>query len=140
MLTLVDPTDPATPPLLTQARDAATQLGLELDIREVSEAADIERAFHSLAPGQVDGAFLLSPSMKLSILRAMECIGQRVHVNTHYARFEDAVAAMKFADESGWMPSIEEEPYRWEDIHQLANDYANGKPHTYFPLYQVNPL
>jgi putative ABC transport system substrate-binding protein len=66
LLTLVDPTDPATPPLLTQARDAATQLALELDIQEVSEAADIERAFHSLAPGQVDGAFLLSPSLRLN--------------------------------------------------------------------------
>jgi putative ABC transport system substrate-binding protein len=37
-----------------------------LDIQEVSEAADIERAFQSLAPGQVDGAFLLSPSLRLN--------------------------------------------------------------------------
>jgi putative tryptophan/tyrosine transport system substrate-binding protein len=66
LLTLVDPTDPATPPLLTQARDAATKLGLELDIQEVSEEADIKRAFHSLAPGEVDGAFLLSPSLRLN--------------------------------------------------------------------------
>jgi ABC-type uncharacterized transport system, periplasmic component len=66
LLTLVDPTDAATPPLLAQARDAAEQLGLELDIREASEAADIERAFHSLSPGEVDGAFLLSPSLRLN--------------------------------------------------------------------------
>ena len=32
----------------------------------MSEAADIERAFHSLAPGEVDGAFLLSPSLRLN--------------------------------------------------------------------------
>lgn len=66
LLTLVDPTDPATPPLLAQARDAARQLGLELDIREASEAADLERAFRSLVPGEVDGAFLLSPSLRLN--------------------------------------------------------------------------
>lgn len=66
LLTLVDPTDPATPPLLAQARDAAQQLGLELDIREASEAADLERAFHSIVPGEVDGAFLLSPSLRLN--------------------------------------------------------------------------
>jgi putative ABC transport system substrate-binding protein len=66
LLTLVDPTDAATPPLLAQARDAAEQLGLELDIREASEAADIEHAFHSLSAGEVDGAFLLSPSLRLN--------------------------------------------------------------------------
>lgn len=66
LLTLVDPSDAATPPLLAQARDAAEELGLELDIREASEAADLERAFHSLAPGEVGGAFLLSPSLRLN--------------------------------------------------------------------------
>jgi putative ABC transport system substrate-binding protein len=67
LLTLVDPTDTvATPPLLSQARDAAEQLGIELDIREASGEADLERAFRSLAPGEVDGAFLLSPSLRLN--------------------------------------------------------------------------
>ncbi len=66
LLTLVDPTDKATPVLLTEAKDAAERLGLELDIREASTAADLERAFHALAPGDVDGAFLLSPSLRLN--------------------------------------------------------------------------
>jgi putative ABC transport system substrate-binding protein len=66
LLTLVDSTDKATPVLLTEAKDAAGRLGLELDIREASTAADLERAFRSLAPGEVDGAFLLSPSLRLS--------------------------------------------------------------------------
>jgi putative ABC transport system substrate-binding protein len=66
LLTLVDSTDPPTRVLRTEAEDAARRLGLELDIREASTAADIERAFHSLSPGQVDGAFLLSPSLRLS--------------------------------------------------------------------------
>jgi putative ABC transport system substrate-binding protein len=66
LLTLVDPTDEATPPLLTQARDAAEQLGLELVMWEASDAADLERAFHSLTPGEVGGAFLLSPSLRLN--------------------------------------------------------------------------
>jgi len=66
LLTLVDPTDVATRPLLAQARDAAEQLGLELDIRQASGEADLERAFHSLTPGEVGGAFLLSPSLRLN--------------------------------------------------------------------------
>jgi ABC-type uncharacterized transport system substrate-binding protein len=67
LLTLVDPTDTvATPPLLVRARDAARQLGIVLDIREASTEADLELAFESLAPGEVDGAFLLSPSLRLN--------------------------------------------------------------------------
>jgi len=66
LLTLVDPTDKATPPLLTEAKDAAERLGIDLDVREVSTEADLERAFHSLAPGEVGGAFLLSPSLRLN--------------------------------------------------------------------------
>jgi putative ABC transport system substrate-binding protein len=66
LLTLVDPTDPLTPPLLAEAQGAAKQLGLELDIREASDAADLERAFRSLADGEVGGAFLLSPSLRLN--------------------------------------------------------------------------
>jgi putative ABC transport system substrate-binding protein len=66
LLTLVDPTDAATPPLLTQASDAAEQLGVVLDVRGASGKADLERVFHSLAPGEVDGAFLLSPSLRLN--------------------------------------------------------------------------
>jgi putative ABC transport system substrate-binding protein len=49
-----------------EAKDAAQRLGLDLDIREASTAADLERAFHSLTPGEVDGAFLLSPSLRLN--------------------------------------------------------------------------
>jgi putative ABC transport system substrate-binding protein len=68
LLTLVDPTDTvATPPLLDEAREAAAQLGIELEIREASDASGLERAFHSLSPGEVDGAFLLSPSLRLTL-------------------------------------------------------------------------
>ena len=66
LLTLVDPTDKATPVLLAEAKDAAKRLGLELVIREASTAADLERAFHSLAPREVEGVFLLSPSLRLN--------------------------------------------------------------------------
>ncbi len=67
LLTLVDPTDTtATPPLLAQAQDAARQLGIELDIRQASDQAGLEQAFQSIKPGQVDGAFILSPSLRLN--------------------------------------------------------------------------
>jgi ABC-type uncharacterized transport system substrate-binding protein len=66
LLTLVDPTDDvATPPLLDKARDAATKLGIELVEREASDAAGLGAAFQSVGPGSVDGAFILSPSLRL---------------------------------------------------------------------------
>ena len=68
VLTLVDPTDPATARLLPQTEAAAAQLPrpLQLDIRRASSARDLERIFASLRPGDVDGAFLLSPSLRLN--------------------------------------------------------------------------
>jgi len=66
LLTLVDRTDKATEKLLEQAKDAASQLSIELDTQETSNADDLERAFHSLTPGEVDGAFILSPSLRLN--------------------------------------------------------------------------
>lgn len=66
LLTLVDPTDTATPPLLPEARDAASKLGIELDEREAADDAGLEVAFRSLRPGSVDGAFILSPSLRLN--------------------------------------------------------------------------
>jgi putative ABC transport system substrate-binding protein len=66
LLTLVDPTNqPDTDYLLPQARRAAAQLGIDLVIRHATEDADLVRVFHSLRPGEVDGAFLLSPSLRL---------------------------------------------------------------------------
>ena len=68
VLTLIDPTDPATERLLPGTEAAAAQLPrpLELDVREASSAQDLQRIFRSLRPGEVDGAFLLSPSLRLN--------------------------------------------------------------------------
>jgi putative ABC transport system substrate-binding protein len=88
LLTLVDPTDAATPPLLERAREAARQLGLELDIREASDAAELERAFHSLVPGQVGGAFLLSPSLRLNFSKLTIELAAEAHVPVQAHRRE----------------------------------------------------
>ena len=39
---------------------------IRLDIRQASTPADLRRIFRSLHPGEVDGAFLLSPSLRLN--------------------------------------------------------------------------
>lgn len=65
LYTLVDPTDPATPALRTEALDAAGQLGIALDEHDVVNDADLDAAFEALRPGAVDGVFILSPSLRL---------------------------------------------------------------------------
>jgi len=68
VLMLIDPKDPSTKRLLVQARAAAAQRPrpLELDIREASTELDLKRIFRSLRPGEFDGAFLLSPRLRLN--------------------------------------------------------------------------
>ncbi len=70
LLALVDPTDTATPPLLPEATDAAKQLGIDLMQKDASDAAGLAQAFASTPTGQVDGAFLLSPSLRLNFSQA----------------------------------------------------------------------
>ena len=103
LLTLVDPTDPGTPPLLEQANDAAEKLGLELDIREATEAADIERIVHSLAPGEVDGVFLLSSSLRLNhSKRTIElAAGANLPVQAHRKEWVEAGALFSLGVDVG---------------------------------------
>ena len=66
LLTLIDPTNqPFTGYLLAKARRAAAQLEIELVVRKASDDRGLARIFHALRPGEVDGAFLLSPSLRL---------------------------------------------------------------------------
>lgn len=66
VLALVNPKDPAGKGSLEQTQAAAARRGVELVIEEVSTAADIQRVFRSLQPGDVDGVVLLSNTLRLN--------------------------------------------------------------------------
>jgi putative tryptophan/tyrosine transport system substrate-binding protein len=68
VLTLVDPEDPTTERHLRDYQAAAAQLGrpLELVIGEASTPSDLRRVFRALRPGEFDGAFVLSPKLRLN--------------------------------------------------------------------------
>jgi NADPH:quinone reductase-like Zn-dependent oxidoreductase len=78
--------------------------------------------------------------MNIPLVRAVECINWHTHIHTHYARPSEAVEAVEFAEKSGWLPDLDADAYSWDDIPQLAYDYANEKVSTYFPLFEVNRL
>jgi putative ABC transport system substrate-binding protein len=91
VLTLVAPDDPSTERLLKEYRAAASQLErpLELVIREASTARDLKRVFRSLRrPGEVDGAFLLSNSLRLNFSALTIRLAERARLPVQGTRKE----------------------------------------------------
>ncbi|MBI4548789.1 MAG: zinc-binding alcohol dehydrogenase family protein [Ignavibacteriae bacterium] len=77
--------------------------------------------------------------MHLSTMRAFESGYWHQHINTSYARYPEAIEAIQFAQTHNWIPPFPERIYQFDEIPQLAQDYADGKT-SYFPIFQVNPL
>jgi len=78
--------------------------------------------------------------MSIRTSRAIDCIAWHFHVNTHYARHQDAIEAVRFAEQKRWFPILTDEVYHWDSIPALASDYAAGRLDTYFPIFSVNPV
>jgi NADPH:quinone reductase-like Zn-dependent oxidoreductase len=77
--------------------------------------------------------------MRLSTLRATECITRHIHVHTHAARLVDVPQIVEFQRSTGFLPDMTAEPiYSWDRVPELAADFAAGRVEGYFPLFQVN--
>ncbi len=78
--------------------------------------------------------------MKIQHIRAIECIERHTHVHTHYARYPQGRAAVRFAENTGWMPddTVDMDVYDFSEIPQLHADYNEGRTHSYFPIYEIN--
>ena len=75
--------------------------------------------------------------MTLTYLRSVECIGRHQFIHTHYARYRQALAAVAYGEEHGWMPEIDERIYRFDEVSELAAAFGRGET-GYFPIYSVN--
>ena len=77
--------------------------------------------------------------MKISFLRALECVKWHTHVHTHMARYRDVVDSARFAVENDWIPDVTEDTiFDWEDVPKLAALYNDDALSSYFPLYRIN--
>jgi NADPH:quinone reductase-like Zn-dependent oxidoreductase len=72
--------------------------------------------------------------------RPTQCVRRNIFVHTHGCRRTEGLAARDFAEEHGWLPPPGAEEYAWEDIPQLAADYAAGRLSSYAPVFRINPL
>ena len=77
--------------------------------------------------------------MNITYLRAVECIERHQLIHTHYARYSQALAAVAYGEEHGWMPEVDERIHGFDEIPQLADSFRRGEG-GYFPVYSVNAL
>jgi ABC-type uncharacterized transport system substrate-binding protein len=68
VLALVDPEDPIAPREVAMTREAAATLGLRLTEREMSRPEQAEKVFAKLQPGEVQGVFVVSPSLQTKFM------------------------------------------------------------------------
>jgi ABC transporter substrate binding protein len=64
VLVLIDPQDPITLREIAMTREAAATLGVRLVEREMSHPQQAEKVFAKLQPGEVQGVFVVSPSLQ----------------------------------------------------------------------------
>ena len=76
--------------------------------------------------------------MSITYLRAVECIGRHQLIHSHYARRSQALAAIAYGEEHGWMPDIDARIYSFDEIPELARRFRSGDV-GFFPVYSVNP-
>jgi putative ABC transport system substrate-binding protein len=105
VLILIDPLDPVTERVLAEARLAGATLHLELVEREVVSAADIERLFSAMQPGDVDGILILSPNLrsKFTALVLRLASERRLPLASHQREWVEQGALFSYALDVAWV-------------------------------------
>lgn len=77
--------------------------------------------------------------MELTYLRAATCVDRQQFIHTHYARFDEAEDAVRYAERNDWLPQIDGPIYSFDDVPALARDFDAGTVGM-FPIYEVNKV
>jgi putative tryptophan/tyrosine transport system substrate-binding protein len=80
LLVLVDPQDPITPREIAMTREAAARLGVRLVEREMSRPEQAEKLFAELKPGEVQGVFIVSPSLQTKFMGTIVRLAWEAHL------------------------------------------------------------
>lgn len=79
--------------------------------------------------------------MRMTSIRASACIKRQQYVNTHVWRYDDSRRICDLMESTSWIPDVDPALiYSFEDLPQLAADYAAGRIESYFPCFTVNPV
>lgn len=126
--------------LLDTIRDLSDGQGVAIFVDNIGEPL-YDITLSALARQGVIATCGWKAGMRLSHLRGAECISRHFQVNTHVWRLPDSPGIRDFQEAEGWIaPKGSEVIYDFDQVPELADDYANGRIGSYFPLYQVNPL
>ncbi len=74
--------------------------------------------------------------MMIELVRASECIARHQHINTHYARYKQGVAAVAFAEKHGWLPPLDGQVFNFEEIPLMFERYKQGEL-GWFPVFSI---
>jgi putative ABC transport system substrate-binding protein len=80
VLILVDPQDPITPREFEATREAAGMLNVDLVARELSRPEHAEHIFSKLQPGEVQGVFVVSPSLQTKFMGTIVRLTWQAHL------------------------------------------------------------
>ena len=77
----------------------------------------------------------------LSYDRVQATVARHAFLHVHGCRRSEGIKAIEFAEEHEWLPPAppDNEVYCWDDVPQLAADFAAGKIQSYAPVFEVNP-
>lgn len=133
VLTLVDPEDSRTERLLPDYQAAAAASGLQPVIREATTEAELRRIFRSLRPDEVDGVFLLSPSLRLNHTAATIELANRamLPVQAHRKEWVEEGALFSYGID---LPLIGQTSARYVD------SILRGTPPAELPVQEISKI
>ncbi|PRQ06481.1 zinc-binding dehydrogenase [Enhygromyxa salina] len=126
----------ATREFLATVRELTHDCGVDIFLDYVGEPVYALTLKALARQGVIATAGWKSPT-QVSHSRAQECILRHQHIYTHYARRSQGLAAMAFAERTGWAPEVATKVYTFDEIPELARAYAEGDTH-YFTCFSIN--
>jgi putative ABC transport system substrate-binding protein len=110
---LMNPTNPGAVRELQEMLEAASKLGMNLDIQNASSSSEIERAFQAWPAGKADALAVVADAFLINQRRRiMALVGNR--------RLPAIYPSREFTDDGGLMSY----GTRWADMYRIVGTYA----------------